>query len=121
VSPRYAVSPGNGRTLLGLPVRKAFPELEDQGLFPVIERVYQAGEPFFAPERRVWLDRDGDGMVEEYFYDLGYQPLRDASGRVYAVASVAVEVTGQVRARQEVEATRRAAERAEQHLTRTFE
>src|SRR6185503_19002581 len=72
VSPRYAVSPGNGRTLLGLPVRRAFPELEDQGLFPVIDRVYEAGEPFFAPERRVWLDRDGDGVVEEYFYDLGY-------------------------------------------------
>ncbi|HKP77157.1 MAG TPA: ATP-binding protein [Longimicrobiaceae bacterium] len=121
VSPRYAESPGNGRKLLGLPVRLAFPELHDQGLFDVIERVYRTGEPFSAPERRVWLDRNRDGMVEEYFYDVGYQPLRDAAGAVYAVASVAVEVTTQVRARQEVDAARRAAERAEQHLTRTFE
>ncbi|MFL5385392.1 MAG: PAS domain S-box protein [Longimicrobiaceae bacterium] len=121
VSPRYAETPGGGRPLLGLPVRDAFPEIEEQGLPAIVDRVFEGGEPYFAQERTVWLDRDGDGVVEEYFYDLGYQPLRDAAGQVYAVASVAVDVTAQVRARQEVEAARRGAERAEQHLTRTFE
>jgi PAS domain S-box-containing protein len=121
VSPRYAETPGGGRPLMGLPVRKAFPEIAEQGLIAIIGRVYETGEPFFANERRVWLDRDGDGLVEEYFFDLGYQPLRDPSGAVYAVASVAVEVTAQVRARQEVEEHRLAAERARGHLTRTFE
>ncbi|HSU14742.1 PAS domain-containing sensor histidine kinase [Longimicrobium sp.] len=121
VSPRYAETPGGGRPLLGLSVRQAFPEIDEQGLPAVIDRVYETGEPFFAGERRVWLDRDGDGLVEEYFFDLGYQPLRDPDGAVYAVASVAVEVTAQVRARLEVEEHRRAAERAREHLTRTFE
>ena len=121
VSPRYNQTPGGGRPLLGLPVRRAFPEIEEQGLPAVIDRVYETGEPFFAPERRVWLDRDGDGLVEEYFFDIGYQPLRDADGQVYAVASVAGDVTAQVRARQEVEEHRRDAERAREHLTRTFE
>ncbi|SOD03306.1 PAS domain S-box-containing protein [bacterium JGI 053] len=121
VSPRYAETPGGGRPLLGRTVREAFPEIEDQGFPALMDRVYESGEPFFATERVVWLDRDGDGLVEEYFYDVGYQPLRDAAGEVYAVASVALEVTAQVRARREVEAARRAAERAEQHLTRTFE
>jgi len=121
VSPRYAQSPGGGRPLLGRTVHEAFPELEGQGFADLMDRVYETGEPFFAQERTVWLDRDGDGRVEEYFYDVGYQPLRDAEGEVYAIASVAMEVTGQVRARQEVDAARRGAERAEQHLTRTFE
>jgi PAS domain S-box-containing protein len=121
VSPRYAVTPGGGRALLGRPVREAFPELEAQGLPAIIDRVYATGQPYFSPERTVWLDRDGDGVSEEYFFDVGYQPLRDSAGRVYAVASVAMDVTAQVRARQEVDAARRAAERAEQHLTRTFE
>ncbi|HEX6746342.1 MAG TPA: PAS domain-containing sensor histidine kinase [Longimicrobium sp.] len=121
VSPRYAVTPGAGRRLVGLPVREAFPEIEEQGLPAIIDRVYQTGEPYFAAERRVWLDRDRDGLVEEYFFDVGYQPLRDTSGEVYAVASVAADVTAQVRARLEVEAHRRDAERARQHLTRTFE
>ena len=121
VSPRYAETPGGGRPLLGRTVREAFPEIEEQGFPALMDRVYETGEPYFAAERTVWLDRDGDGLVEEYFYDVGYQPLRDAAGEVYAVASVAVDVTAQVRARREVEAARRAAERAEQHLTRTFE
>ena len=121
VSPRYAETPGGGRPLLGLPVRDAFPELEAQGLLPVIDRVYASGEPYFAPEHAVWLDRDGDGVNEEYCFDVGYQPLRDPAGEVYAVASVAMDVTAQVRARREVDASRRSAERARQHLTRTFE
>ncbi|HYH83544.1 MAG TPA: PAS domain-containing sensor histidine kinase, partial [Longimicrobium sp.] len=75
----------------------------------------------FSTERQVWLDRDGDGLVEEYFYDVGYAPLRDGDGRVYAIASAAAEVTAQVRARQEVEAARQAEANAREHLTRTFE
>jgi PAS domain S-box-containing protein len=121
VSPRYAESPGGGRPLLGRSFRQAFPEIEDQGYTEVLDRVYETGEPFFAAERLVWLDRDGDGLVEEYFFDVGYQPLRDGTGAVYAIASVANDVTEKVRARREVEAARQAAEQARRHLTRTFE
>ncbi|HYW13321.1 MAG TPA: ATP-binding protein [Longimicrobium sp.] len=121
VSPRYAESPGGGRPLLGRSFRQAFPEIEDQGYAEVLDRVYETGEPFFAAERLVWLDRDGDGLVEEYFFDVGYQPLRDGMGAVYAIASVASNVTEKVRARREVESARQAAEQARRHLTRTFE
>jgi PAS domain S-box-containing protein len=121
VSPRYAESPGGGRPLLGRSVREAFPEIEEQGFAALMDAVYESGEPFFAAERRVWLDRDGDGLLEEHFFDVGYQPLRGADGAVYAIASVAADVTAQVRARQEVDAARRAAEHAGEHLTRTFE
>jgi PAS domain S-box-containing protein len=121
VSPRYAETPGGGRPLLGRSVRQAFPELRDQGYAETMDRVYQSGEPFFAAERLVWLDRDGDGLVEEYFFDVGYQPLRDETGAVYAIASVASDVTDKVRARREVDAARQAAENAREHLTRTFE
>jgi PAS domain S-box-containing protein len=121
VSPRYAESPGGGRALVGRSVREAFPELQDQGYAETMDRVYQTGEPFSAAERQVWLDRDGDGLMEEYFFDVGYQPLRDENGRVYAIASVAADVTDKVRARREVEATRQDAEHARRHLTRTFE
>ncbi|HST60486.1 MAG TPA: PAS domain S-box protein, partial [Longimicrobium sp.] len=103
ISPRYAESPGGGRPLLGRSFRQAFPEIADQGYPEVLDRVYETGEPFFAAERRVWLDRDGDGLVEEHFFDVGYQPLRDAGGAVYAIASVAADVTDKVRARREVE------------------
>ncbi|HET6228432.1 MAG TPA: ATP-binding protein [Longimicrobiaceae bacterium] len=122
VSPLYAQTPGGGRQVRGLPLREVFPELEGQGLMETIHRVYETGVPFSAPGRRVMLDRDFDGTPEEYFFDIGYQPLREgAGGDVYAVASVAVDVTAQVRARRQVEAARQEAERAREHLTRTFQ
>ena len=121
VSPRYADTPGGGRRLLGRSIREAFPEIRDQGYAEMMDRVYETGEPFFAAERLVWLDRDGDGLVEEYFFDVGYQPLRNETGAVYAIASVASDVTDKVRARRDVESARQGAEHAREHLTRTFE
>jgi PAS domain S-box-containing protein len=121
VSPRYADTPGGGRPLLGLGIRDAFPEIRDQGYVEMMDRVYATGEAYFAAERPVWLDRDGDGLVEEYFFDVGYQPLRNEAGEVYALASVASDVTDKVRARRDLESARQAAERARRHLTRTFE
>ena len=111
-SPRYVETPGGGRPLLGRTVAEAFPELAGQGFIEMMDRVYETGEPYFASERVVKLDRDGDGVTEDYWYNLGYQPLRDAAGRVYAIASVAYEVTDQMRARRELEAAKQSAEEA---------
>ena len=120
VSPRYQQTPGGGRPLLGRSIRDAFPELEGQPFFEIMDRVYETGEPYFASERLVRIDRDRDGASEDHFFDVGYQPIRDAAGRVYAIASVAVEVTQQVLARRAVEEATRAAERAKEELARTF-
>ena len=111
VSPRYKAFRGD-RPLLGLPFREAFPETIPGGLLDILDRVYETGEPFFATERPVHIDRDGDGVPELYRFDVGYQPLRDADGRVYALVSIAQDVTAQVRARAELEQARAAAEEA---------
>jgi signal transduction histidine kinase len=51
-------------------------------------------------------------MTEDYWFNVGYQPLRDAAGEVYAIASVAYEVTEQMQARHELEVAKAAAEAA---------
>jgi PAS domain S-box-containing protein len=112
VSPRYAHRPGGGRPIHGRPVREAFPELAGQGLIEQLDRVYETGEAYFAPERLVRLDLDRDGISEDYYFNIGYQPLRDAGGKVYAVASVAYDVTDQMRERRELEVAREIAEDA---------
>ena len=112
MSPRYAEYTTTGRAGLGRPFREAVPEIGGQGLIELMDRVYRSGEPFFAHERLVRLDRDGDGVLEDYYFDVGYQPLRDEAGSVYGVASVSREVTREVVARREVEAARADAERA---------
>jgi PAS domain S-box-containing protein len=111
-NPRYAKTPGGGRTLLGRSIREAFPELEGQGLIEHMDRVFESGQPYFTSERKVMLDQDNDGVAEEFFFNIGYQPVRDASGTVYAVASVAYDVTEHIRARHDLEMAREIAEDA---------
>ncbi|HET6230701.1 MAG TPA: ATP-binding protein [Longimicrobiaceae bacterium] len=108
-----------GRELAGLPIREALPELEGQGLFELLDRVYAGGRPVTGTEKPVLFGPGGGGGLEEAVFDFVYQPLFDSAGTVDGVLVHAVEVTGQVRARRqaeaataEAEAARRAAESA---------
>jgi signal transduction histidine kinase len=109
---------GGGRDVTGLVPAEAFPELAGTGLFALHDRVYATGEAWAGPETLVRYDRDGTG-VEDTWFDLRFEPVRDGAGRVTAILNFAVDVTEQVRARREVErlfaeseAARREAERA---------
>lgn len=93
-----------GRDLVGHPVREALPELEGQGFFERLDAVWASGEPYVGREQPVRWDPLGTGTPQEAWFDLAYQPLRDAGGQVTAILSHAVEVTDQVRARRALEA-----------------
>ena len=101
-SPRYVEMLG-GRRLIGLPLREALPELVGQRVIETVKRVFDTGVPFSQRERKIRLDKWGRGTLEDYYFNVGYQPLRDAVGRVYAVASTAYEVTVEVMARHALE------------------
>jgi PAS domain S-box-containing protein len=87
-------------TLLGQPFFEALPELRDQGLREVLDQIRQTGTPFVAQERAIHL---AHRPQETGYYNFVYQPLRDEQGLVAAITCVAVEVTPQVRARQQVQ------------------
>jgi signal transduction histidine kinase len=110
MSSRYAQYLG-ARPLLGLPFREAAPEVGPE-VPRLMDVAYETGVAQHETERLVRIDRDRDGVPEDYYFNVGYQPLRDAAGRVYAVASISLDVTDQVRARQEIEAARAEAEEA---------
>jgi PAS domain S-box-containing protein len=79
------------RPLLGRTMREAFPELEGQGVFERVERVYATGETDVQHERTSSWDR-GHG-VERREVDLVVQPLRGEDGVVNGVLSFALDVT----------------------------
>jgi len=91
--------------VVGRSVREAFPEVGRQGIYDLVERVYDTGQPAVFPAQRVRLDY-GRGP-EERFFNIVYQPLRDAAGAVYAMAVVATDVTELARARRDAEAAER--------------
>lgn len=105
------------RMLDGLPVREAFPELEGQGFFELLDGVFESGEPFVGKELLARYDRDGDGRAEDAYLNFVYQPLADENGAIGGIMIHAVEVTDQVLARRDME--RRAAQLVQ--LTRDLE
>ena len=93
---------GGGRDVTGLTPPEAFPELAGSGIYELFDRVYATGEPWDGPETLVRYDRDGTG-VQDTWFNLRFEPVRDAEGRVMAILNFAVDVTDQVRARRQVE------------------
>jgi PAS domain S-box-containing protein len=93
-----------GRTdVVGRRLRDVFPELpHDAPLMRALERVLATGEPFTADEYRIRLDRRGTGEVEDAFFQFTAHPLTDTAGAVEAVVVVAVDITEQVRAREQI-------------------
>ena len=111
VNEAYKRISAGGRDVTGLTPRTAFPELAGTGIHELFDQVYATGEPWIGHEVPVTFDRDGTGPVDTVF-DLRFEPVRDAAGRIVGVFNFAFDVTEQVRARREVERLLADAERA---------
>jgi PAS domain S-box-containing protein len=98
VNPAYEQLVGY-RKLLGLTVREALPEAEDQGFVSLLDQVVQSGEPYVGRGVRVLL-HEQDGEKREAWLDFVYQPLENAGGRVDGIFVYGFEVTEQLRAQQ---------------------
>jgi two-component system CheB/CheR fusion protein len=95
------------RQLLGKAAREAFPEIEGQGYFDILDRVYRTGAPYASHEARFIFQSAPGEEPEEVFMDLLYQPIRGADGEVSGIFSYAVDVTEQVKARRAAQAAGR--------------
>ena len=111
VNDAYREVSGGGRDITGLTIREAFPEVAGQDIYERLDRVYATGELWVEREALLRYDRRGAG-VEDAWFDLRNEPVRDADGRVTGILSTSVEVTTEVRARREVERLLGESERA---------
>ena len=110
VNDSYKRVTGGGRDSIGLTPREAFPELADSGILERFDQVYGSGVSWVSEETLVRYDRDGTG-VDDFWFNLRLDPVRDADGHVSGIINSSLDVTEQVRARRAVEALL-AAERA---------
>ena len=106
-NPLYRRLVGDGRHLVGLPVREALPEIAEQGFPELLDSVYRTGEPFIGSELLAQLDRKGNGQREDVFVNFAYQPRRDTRGQVDGIDVFGFEVTDLVNARNKAEALAR--------------
>ncbi|RYF45508.1 MAG: PAS domain S-box protein, partial [Cytophagaceae bacterium] len=92
---------GKGNTVLNKPLLEALPELENQPFAGILNRVYTSGIQYSTQEDAA--DIMVDGRLKRYYFNLTYKPLRDADGQVYAIMSMAIDVTEQVMTRRAIE------------------
>ncbi|GGG35816.1 PAS domain-containing protein [Hymenobacter glacieicola] len=92
-----------GRDLLGQPIRDAWPELVSQGILPVLDQVYQTGEPFIGTELPFLVNFTRAGQPQQLYFNAFFLPLRDSQGQVTGVLDFSYNVTEQVLARRQLE------------------
>jgi PAS domain S-box-containing protein len=84
------------RLLLGKTVREAFPELQGQSFFELLDQVYRTGEAITRSETPLQLQRVPGAPLERLFIDFIYQPVKDAAGSVNGIFVEGFDVTERV-------------------------
>ncbi len=102
-NPTFLKVSARSEDIIGKTAREVFPEMEGQGFFEIHDRVYQTGEIIRGDEFLSLWDA-GDGNLVEGFFNLVFLPLRDIEGCIDSVLIHGIEITAQVRSRQQVEA-----------------
>jgi PAS domain S-box-containing protein len=94
---------GRNADVIGKPLFTALPELAEQGLYSLLEKVRTTGEPFYAYDFPITLMKHG--KEEVLYFDFVYKPIYgDAlSSRASGIISVGHDVTERVLARKKVQ------------------
>jgi PAS domain S-box-containing protein len=98
---------------VGRSVREVLPELQGQGFFELLDKVYRDAEPFVGRRMPVELRRAPDGTLERHWVDFIYQPVFDKAGSMTGVFVQGNDVTHHVETEVELQvmAARAAGER----------
>ncbi len=109
------------RDILGKPVREALPEVEGQGFFELLDRVFTRGEPFVGRALRVFLQRHAGAPLDEVYIDLVYQPIIEADGSISGIFVQGHDISEQKRAQDEVRRYQERLEELVRERTRALE
>lgn len=86
------------RPVVGRSVREAFPDLEGQGFFELLDQVYATGERFIADQVPIQFRSAEGGETEERLLDFIYAPILDEQDRVSGIFVEGSDVTARARA-----------------------
>lgn len=84
---------GKEKDVIGKPILQVLPEIEAQGIDKLFLEVFKTGKPYKAHEMPI--EHHHNGKVHLRYFDLIYQPQRNAKGFIEGVAIIATDVTPQ--------------------------
>ena len=86
------------RDIIGQPLAEAIPEITQQGLVAVVDRVLQTGEPFEARGLRLSLPAMPGSTADDRYLNLVYRALIEPDGTRSGVLCHGADVTAEVQA-----------------------
>ncbi|MES2977941.1 MAG: ATP-binding protein [Pseudomonadota bacterium] len=101
------------RTLRGLSLAAALPEVVEQGFIDLLDQAYLSGQPFQGRSMQVVLNRTPGSPPVQAYVDFVFQPTLDAAGTVQGIIVQGHDVTEQYRSQLEL---RRADQRKDEFL-----
>ncbi|HEY2031815.1 MAG TPA: ATP-binding protein [Myxococcales bacterium] len=93
-----------GRDVTGKTVREALPDVEGQGFFELLDRVYSTGEPYIGNEVPIVLTGSQGTPAKEVYATFTYEPFRRLDGTIDGIAVFGFDVTEIVVTRARAEA-----------------
>ena len=87
-----------GRSLVGLTVAEALPEIVGQGFVDLLNEVYRSGEPYIGTSMSVRLQQQDGEEPEQRFVDFVYQPIFGDDDEVNGIFVQGHDVTEKVEA-----------------------
>ncbi|GAA4200632.1 ATP-binding protein [Pedobacter jeongneungensis] len=94
---------GRDNSVIGQELAIALPELKDQPFLGILEEVRLTGVAYETKEDRVLLINDE--ILQTFYFDFIYKPLKDDNGQVWGIVNNATDVTELVNARLKVKAS----------------
>lgn len=79
--------------LVGKQVAAALPDLSDQGVIGLLDKVFQSGERVVGKNTPVRLKRTPDGNAETRYLDFLYEPVRDTDGAIVGLFCEGSDIT----------------------------
>ncbi|SBT41619.1 GAF domain-containing protein [Micromonospora auratinigra] len=90
-NPAFFATIGEDRARTGVALADLMPELAGQHVLALLDEVYRTGRPWTGRDVRVLLG--GGAHAREAYFDLTYEPRRDAAGTLTGIRVVGVETT----------------------------
>jgi PAS domain S-box-containing protein len=91
---------GKGPDIGGRPLREVMPELQGQPFLQILDDVFTSGKMFQSYGSQV--DIMHQGTMTHFYYNITYTPLFDENEKVYAILEIAIDVTGEILAKQKI-------------------
>ncbi len=74
-----------GRSVVGMTVSEALPEVEDQGFLDILDQVYSSGTSYSGEGVRLMLQRAPGERPRERFIDFSYEAIKDPDGSISGI------------------------------------